>query len=59
LKPEQKLEKIRSQVHLLENQAKSYEMLNGNDIYSSQYLNQSYVEAIRAKLAYLNELSNL
>ena len=59
LKPEQKLEKIRSQVHLLENQAKSYEMLKSNDIYASQYLNQSYVEAIRAKLAYLNELSNL
>jgi hypothetical protein len=61
LKPQQKLEKIRSQVQLLDNQTKTYELLSGKsgDIYSSQYLNQSYVEAIRAKLAYLNELSNI
>lgn len=61
LNPDQKLEKIRSQVQLLDSQTKSYEILTNvhNDLYHSQHLNQSYVEAIRAKLAYLNELTSL
>lgn len=59
LNPDQKLEKIRSQVQLLDSQTKSYEILTTihNDLQHSNILNQSYVEAIRAKLAYLNELA--
>ena len=58
---EKKINKLKSQLKKLENQTRSYEILSevNSSIAVNNNLNDSYIDSIRAKLAYLNELSKL
>jgi hypothetical protein len=61
LSPNERMQKMKSQLKKLDSQTRSYEILTGisNSVVNSQNLNESYLDAIKAKLAYIGELSAL
>lgn len=59
ISPKDKLKFMESQMKKLDNQARSYEVLAGvnDNITNSSNLNMSYLNSIKVKIAYLNQLA--
>ena len=60
MSPRNKINKMKHHLEKLENQTRSYEVLSeiSSSLVVSKNLNDLYVDSIKAKIAYLNELVN-
>ena len=61
LTPRNKIKKLKHELDKLDIQTKSYENLNGisNSLVLSENISKSYLDSIKVKLAYINELGNI